>query len=174
MKIDTASSPGTLRILLVEDHEGVAKACRRLLMSHGHFVVCVPTVAGATEVAERATFDVVICDLSLPDGSGIEVLSRLRSRFTRVGKAGELPAIAISGSVYEEDIARTLQAGFAAHLAKPFDEDGLINAVRSAMFQLVGLIAAQAKNQVDAVATYLEVTEVIRTVPVRGWALVWG
>jgi len=132
MKIDTASSPGTLRILLVEDHEGVAKACRRLLMSHGHFVVCVPTVAGATEVAERATFDVVICDLSLPDGSGIEVLSRLRSRFTRVGKAGELPAIAISGSVYEEDIARTLQAGFAAHLAKPFDEDGLINAVRSA------------------------------------------
>lgn len=132
MKIEAASRPGALRILLVEDHDGVAKACRRLLMSHGHFVVCVPSVAGATEVAERATFDVVICDLSLPDGSGIEVLSRLRSRFAKIGKAGELPAIAISGSVYEEDVARTLEAGFAAHLAKPFDEDGLINAVRSA------------------------------------------
>lgn len=131
MKLETISNPNALRILLVEDHQGVAKACRRLLMSHGHCVVCVATVAGATEVAATTTFDVVICDLSLPDGSGMDVLSRLKSRFTRVGKAGELPAIAISGSVYEEDVARTLQAGFAAHLAKPFDEEGLINAVQS-------------------------------------------
>ena len=131
MKVEADSNPNSLRILLVEDHEGVAKACRRLLMSHGHFVMSVPSVTAATQVTEQATFDVLICDLSLPDGSGIEVLSRLRSRFARVGKADALPAIAISGSVYEEDVARTLQAGFAAHLAKPFDEDGLINAVRS-------------------------------------------
>ena len=131
VKLEKGSDPNALRILLVEDHQGVAKACRRLLMSHGHVVACVPTVAAAVEVAATTTFDVVICDLSLPDGSGIDVLSRLKSRFTRVGKAGELPAIAISGSVYEEDVARTLQAGFAAHLAKPFDEEGLINAVRS-------------------------------------------
>jgi CheY-like chemotaxis protein len=94
-------------------------------------VMCVPSIAAATQVAEQSTFDVLICDLSLPDGSGIEVLGRLRSRFARVGKAAELPAIAISGSVYEEDVARSLQAGFAAHLAKPFDEEGLINAVDS-------------------------------------------
>jgi CheY-like chemotaxis protein len=131
MKLETGSSPNALRILLVEDHEGVAKACRRLLMSHGHSVVCVPGVAAAAQAAETTAFDLVICDLSLPDGSGIDVLSRLKSRFARVGKAGQLPAIAISGSVYEEDVARTLQAGFAAHLAKPFDEEGLINAVHS-------------------------------------------
>ena len=131
MKLESGSHPNSRRILLVEDHQGVAKACRRLLMSHGHFVVCVPTVAAAAEVTEKATFDVVICDLSLPDGSGIDVLAHLKSRFARVGKAGELPAIAISGSVYEEDVARTLQAGFAAHLAKPFDEEGLITALAS-------------------------------------------
>jgi len=131
VKLEKGGDPNALRILLVEDHQGVAKACRRLLMGHGHVVACAPTVAAAVEVAATTTFDVVICDLSLPDGSGIDVLSRLKSRFTRVGKCGELPAIAISGSVYEEDVARTLQAGFAAHLAKPFDEEGLINAVHS-------------------------------------------
>jgi CheY-like chemotaxis protein/anti-sigma regulatory factor (Ser/Thr protein kinase) len=131
VKLETASHPDALRILLVEDHEGVAKACRRLLMSHGHSVVCVPGVAAATQAAQDTTFDVVICDLSLPDGSGIEVLSRLKERFARVGKAGALPAIAISGSVYDEDVARTRQAGFVAHLAKPFDEEGLMNAVQS-------------------------------------------
>jgi len=124
--------PGTsnaLRILLVEDHDGVAKACRRLLTSHGHFVVCVPSLAAATLVAERATFDLAICDLSLPDGNGVELLSRLRSRFARLGANGQLPAIAMSGSVYDEDIARSLEAGFAAHLSKPFDEESLMKAV---------------------------------------------
>ena len=42
---------------------------------------------------------------------------------------GRLPAIAISGSVYQEDVARTLEGGFVAHLAKPFDEESLVAAV---------------------------------------------
>ena len=129
MKSETWNVPHALRILLVEDHEGVAKACRRLLTSHGHFVVCVPNVAAATMVSERAPFDIVICDLSLPDGNGIDLLARMRPRFARLGPAGELPAIAISGSVYQEDVERSLAAGFAAHLAKPFDETTLVAAV---------------------------------------------
>jgi CheY-like chemotaxis protein len=130
MKSDDRSVSSALRILLVEDHDGVAKACRRLLTSHGHFVVCVPSIAAATMLAERAVFDIAICDLSLPDGNGTELLSRMRSRFTRLGSNGQLPAIAISGSVYDEDVARSLQAGFVAHLAKPFDEESLLKAVR--------------------------------------------
>jgi len=138
MKSDDSGAPHALRILLVEDHEGVAKACRRLLTSHGHFVVCVPSLAAATTVGERATFDLAICDLSLPDGSGIELLSRIRSRFARLGSKGQVPAIAISGSVYDEDVARSLQAGFAAHLAKPFDEESLLAAVRGVREMLAG------------------------------------
>jgi signal transduction histidine kinase len=130
MKNNNGHVPNAMRILLVEDHQGVAKACRRLLMSHGHSVTCVPGLEAAAAAAEDTTFDLVICDLSLPDGSGIDLLPRLRSRFAQVGRGRQLPAIAISGSVYEEDIARSLRAGFAAHLAKPFDEEGLLNAVR--------------------------------------------
>jgi signal transduction histidine kinase/methylmalonyl-CoA mutase cobalamin-binding subunit len=130
LKGDDRSTPSALRILLVEDHDGVAKACRRLLTSHGHFVICVPSLGAATQVAESASFDVAICDLSLPDGNGTELLSRIRSSFAKLGASGQLPAIAISGSVYDEDVARSLKAGFAAHLAKPFDEETLMKAVR--------------------------------------------
>ncbi len=63
MKSDTWSNPDALRILLIEDHEGVAKACRRLLTTHGHFVMCVPTVAAAVQVTEQRTFDVMDIDL---------------------------------------------------------------------------------------------------------------
>jgi signal transduction histidine kinase len=125
----TVSVPGSLRILLVEDHDGVSRACRRLLTSHGHAVVCVPGFAAALKATEQGTFDLVISDLNLPDGSGIELLSRLRSRLPRSSADGQLPAIAISGSVYQEDIARSLEGGFAVHLAKPFDEGTLISAV---------------------------------------------
>jgi signal transduction histidine kinase len=121
------------RILLVEDHEGVAKACGRLLTSHGYQVVCVPGMGAALRAAEQATFDLMISDLALPDGDGIELLSQVRSRLTRVANGTALPAIAISGSVYQEDIARSLQGGFAAHLAKPFDEEALVAAVRKVL-----------------------------------------
>jgi signal transduction histidine kinase len=131
---ETCKVPHALRILLVEDHDGVAKACRRLLTSHGHSVVWAPGLEAATLAAERDTFDILICDLTLPDGSGIELLSRMRSRFPRMGSDGRLPAIAISGSVYEEDVARSLRAGFGLHLAKPFDEESLLAAVRKVTF----------------------------------------
>jgi CheY-like chemotaxis protein len=123
----------SLRILLVEDHDGIARACQRLLVSHGHFVVRAAGAASALAAADREKFDLLVCDLSLPDGSGLELLPRLRT----CSNSGEdkVPAIAISGSVYEDDIARCLSAGFSAHVAKPFDEDGLLAVIAEVMGQ---------------------------------------
>jgi signal transduction histidine kinase len=123
----------SLRILLIEDHDGIARACQRLLVSHGHFVVRAAGVASALAAAEREKFDLLVCDLSLPDGSGLELLPRLRS-FSKAGE-NNIPAIAISGSVHEDDIARCLAAGFSAHIAKPFDEDGLVAVIAEVMGQ---------------------------------------
>ncbi len=116
----------SLKILLVEDHDGIARACQRLLVSHGHSVIRAASAASAVAAAEREQFDLFICDLSLPDGSGMELLPELRSCSARWVQRIIVPAIAISGSVYEDDIARCLEVGFAAHVAKPFDEDRLL------------------------------------------------
>jgi signal transduction histidine kinase len=128
-------SEASLRILLVEDHDGIARACQRLLVSHGHFVVRAAGAASALAAAEREKFDLLICDLSLPDGSGLELLPRMRS----CSSSREVPAIAISGSVYDDDIARCLTAGFSAHVAKPFDEDRLL--------AVIAEVAAQASQR---------------------------
>jgi CheY-like chemotaxis protein len=125
--LDGATSEGSqlsLRILLVEDHEGIARACQRLLMSHGHLVIRAASAESALAAVEREQFDLFICDLSLPDGNGLELLPRLRTCSERW--AGSLvPAIAMSGSAHENDIARCLEVGYAAHVAKPFDEERL-------------------------------------------------
>ena len=125
-------SETSLRILLVEDHDGIARACQRLLVSHGHFVVRAAGAASALAAAEREKFDLVVCDLSLPDGSGLDLLPQLRS----CSSSPDIPAIAISGSVYEDDIARCLAAGFSAHVAKPFDEDRLLAVIAEVMGQV--------------------------------------
>ena len=123
----------SLRILLVEDHDGIARACQRLLVSHGHVVIRAAGAASALAAAEREIFDLFICDMRLPDGSGLDLLPRLRSCSHGVLQRDITPAIAISGSVYEGDIARCLEAGFAAHVAKPFDEDRLVAVIAEVM-----------------------------------------
>jgi signal transduction histidine kinase len=128
----------SLRILLVEDHDGIARACQRLLVSHGHLVIRAAGAASAVAAAERERFDLFICDLSLPDGNGVELLPRLRACSQRWVQCNIVPAIAISGSVFEDDIARCLDVGFTAHVAKPFDEERLL------------AVIAEVTGQIDA------------------------
>jgi signal transduction histidine kinase len=121
------------RILLVEDHDGIARACQRLLVSHGYFVVRSAAAASALAAAEREAFDLLICDLALPDGNGLQLLPRLRSCQSQHQRLLPLPAIAISGSAYQDDVERCLAAGFTAHLPKPFDEEALIGVIQAVL-----------------------------------------
>lgn len=103
-----------LRLLLVEDHESTLEVLSRLLTRAGHQVVSAGTLTDALAAANGNTFDLVISDLGLPDGTGNELMEILRARYS-------LRGIALSGYGMEEDVARARQAGFAAHLTKPVD-----------------------------------------------------
>jgi signal transduction histidine kinase/methylmalonyl-CoA mutase cobalamin-binding subunit len=133
---DRGSAPGALRILLIDDHDAIAKACQRLLASHGHTVVRTAGLAGAMRALQDATasaaaFDIVICDLTLPDGDGLELPGRMVASNPAAATATDVPpAIAISGRVFKDDVARCMAAGFREHLAKPFDETELLAAVQ--------------------------------------------
>ena len=80
-------------------------------------------VATALELAGRQAFDLLVSDLGLPDGSGHDLMCRLR-------KCGhKFPGIALSGYGREEDIQRSREAGFAAHLTKPASREAVIETV---------------------------------------------
>lgn len=127
---DELASAAT-RILLVEDHDGIARACQRLLASHGHLVVRAAGLRGAMAAIASQPFDLLICDLRLPDGHGFDLLTSLRSGRCDAHQS-QLPAIAMSGSAYDDDIARSLEAGFDSYLVKPFDEEALLIAIAEA------------------------------------------
>ncbi|MGA2256585.1 MAG: response regulator [Thermoguttaceae bacterium] len=114
-----------LRILLVEDHGVTAKMMRMVLASDGHTVETAGDVATALELAGQHNFDLLVSDLGLPDGSGHDVMRGLRER------GHKFPGIALSGYGQEEDIRRSREAGFAAHLTKPASREAVVAAVVS-------------------------------------------
>lgn len=113
-----------LVVLLVEDHESTLAALTRLLKHLGHRVTGASTAAAAVSATKQDSFDLIISDLGLPDGSGLDVMRAIRGRFT--GKA-----IALTGYGMEADIAASEDAGFDQHLTKPVDLEQLYMAIRN-------------------------------------------
>ncbi len=101
-----------LKILLVDDHQDTCAALEKLLVRRGHLVAATHDVRSALETAVRNQFDLLISDVALPDGTGMELMMQLRA-------ISGIPGIAISGFGNNGDIERSLQAGFSEHLIKP-------------------------------------------------------
>jgi len=112
-----------VRILLVEDDAGTARAMGRVLRRMSHEVTLAGTVAAARRAAGDGAFDLVISDLGLPDGSGLELMRELRNQYA-------LKGIALTGYATEQDLHLSRAAGFAEHLTKPIDLDLLCDAIR--------------------------------------------
>jgi len=103
-----------VRLLLVEDHEDTNRSLTRMLRRRGYEVHPANDIRSALDIATRKQFDVLVSDIGLPDGSGIDLLKALRAKRDVFG-------IALSGYGMEEDIRRSGEAGFSHHLVKPVD-----------------------------------------------------
>jgi PAS domain S-box-containing protein len=105
-------------ILFVEDHEDTARVLGRILRNAGFDLSHAGTVAEARSLAATRRFDLLISDLGLPDGSGLDLMKALRD-------AQGMKGIALSGFGTDDDVAASQAAGFSAHLTKPVDWDRL-------------------------------------------------
>jgi DNA-binding NtrC family response regulator len=107
------------RILVVDDERSLREFLTILLEQEGYDVATADTVASGTEKVSGGGFDLVMCDLKLPDGSGLEVLSEAR----RLGVAS--PFIIITAHTTPQHALEALRAGAAEYLSKPFNVDDL-------------------------------------------------
>ena len=116
-----------LRVLLVENDPDTQAIFRLFLQQGGHEVRAVDTVAEALAALAATTFDVLIADIGLADGTGWDLMHAVRERGLRRPRV----AIAMSGYGMAADRARSAAAGYAQHLVKPVDLD-TIDAVLAA------------------------------------------
>src|SRR5213596_2180257 len=115
-----------LKILLVDDHHDTCAALAKLLVRRGHLVAATHNVRSAMEAAAWNKFDLLISDIALPDGSGIDLMTQLQA-------ISKMPGIAISGFGNNGDIEKSLKAGFCEHLIKPVKLEKLEAAMEHAV-----------------------------------------
>ncbi|TDQ77782.1 PAS/PAC sensor hybrid histidine kinase [Paraburkholderia silvatlantica] len=116
---------GALNILLIEDHEDTAEVMSQLMRAGGHEVAVAGSVTGALALTASMAFDLVVSDIGLPDGSGIDFIRAFRAQST-------VPAIALTGFGTDDDVRRSVEAGFTAHLTKPVNFEQLERLIEEA------------------------------------------
>ena len=121
------------KILIVEDDIDSLEMLRLVLENSGASVTSVDRSQKAVDELARNKFDVMISDLGLPGMDGHDLIREVRGSLGI--NADELPAIALSGYVADDDRHRSLSNGFQMHLQKPLDVSTLATTIRTLLDQ---------------------------------------
>jgi PAS domain S-box-containing protein len=109
------------RVLLLEDNPDTLRYLSILLRQRGYIVQTARRVSEAETLLESQPFDMLISDIQLPDGNGLDLMRMYR---------GKIRGIAVSGFGSVSDIKTSLEAGFEEHLTKPIEMQRLEAAIR--------------------------------------------
>ena len=115
------------RVFIIEDDPGVAEVVKLLLSREGYFVEGAGTVKEGLRRLAAGGFDLVITDLKLPDGTGLDAVRLIH------GKDRSLPIIMMTSYSSLESAIGALRAGAVDYIIKPFDNDELLHAVERAL-----------------------------------------
>lgn len=117
-----------LNILIAEDDDDSREMLIFLLEKHHFKIKAVSNAADALTAISNNPPNLLISDVGMPDMDGYELIRRVRQFSPEMG--GQVPAIALTGYASQQDRARSLEAGYQAHLSKPIDFDELFETIR--------------------------------------------
>ena len=115
------------RILVVEDNTKNLKLVRDVLQLAGFEIIEATTGEDGVELAAREHPDLVLMDLQLPGIDGTEALRQIRE----MPDVGQVPVLAVTAFVMDEDRQRASRAGFDGYVEKPINVRGLTDQVRA-------------------------------------------
>src|SRR5437762_2564303 len=115
------------RVLLIDDDRGLSEVIELLLSREGYGVERAGTLRAGIARSGAAGIDLVITDLKLPDGTGLDAIREIR------GVHPALPIIMITSYSSMESAIGALRAGAVDYIIKPFDNDELLHAVARAL-----------------------------------------
>jgi two-component system invasion response regulator UvrY len=118
--------PDPLKILIADDHAIIRRGLRQILNEAypSALIEEVPDAEGVIKKSIAATWDIIICDLSMPGRSGLDVLQHIKQHYPK------LPVLILSLHPEEQYAIRVLKAGAAGYLRKDTAPDELVKAVQ--------------------------------------------
>ena len=112
--VDLPKGGTPFRVLIVDDNVDAADSLSQLVSLLGHRVEVAYDGLSAVDAAVKGGYDLVLCDIGLPDIDGYEVAARIKRQLPASTKL-----VAVSGYARPEDLKKAQAAGFDAHIAKP-------------------------------------------------------
>ncbi len=122
-----ARRPRGARVLVIDDDPGLAEVIELLLNREGYAAERAGTLKAGLDRIRAVEVDLVITDLKLPDGTGLDAIRAIRAGHT------ELPIIMITSYSSMESAIAALRAGAVDYIIKPFDNDEFLHAVERAL-----------------------------------------
>ena len=116
-------------VLVVEDEADFVTTYDRLLRRHGCRMISASSLGDALAILKTEPLALVIADLRLPDGDGLDVVRAARER------RQPLPVIVVTGFASEQSRRQALRAGAVAYLAKPFSTSALTSLIQEVLAQ---------------------------------------
>ncbi len=147
-----------MRILLVEDNLRLSSLVRRGLEKEDFAVDGVDTLEDANEALEMAPYDLLILDLGLPDGDGLDLLQRLR------GEGNSLPVLVLTARDGVDERVKGLNAGADDYMLKPFAVEELTARVRALLRRpdgVLGVSLTAGNMAFDTIAREVQVAGTI-------------
>jgi len=123
----TPQPPRPARVLVIDDDPGLAEVMELLLSREGYAAERAGTVKAGLERIGAGPVDLVITDLKLPDGTGLNVIRAIHKVYR------ELPIILVTSYSSMESAIAALRAGAVDYIIKPFENDELLHAVERAL-----------------------------------------
>ena len=114
------------RILIVDDEPNILGTLAPLLRTRGYEVLTAMSASAAREAMAREHPDLIVLDLGLPDGDGVELCREIREAHT-------LPIVVLSARDAERDKVRALDVGADDYVTKPFGAEELLARIRAAV-----------------------------------------
>lgn len=137
-------------VLVVDDDPGSARAIAGLFERAGTETAIRLDPVSAVEQALEPDVGLVSLDLSMPQLDGFEVLSLIRSH-EQTRSLPSVPVVTVTGAASAEDRARSIAAGFVAHLTKPVDFDAIAGTLRKALHLRAPLYRSRYSPDQDAI-----------------------
>ena len=113
------------KILLVEDDKDIQEVNKKMLERRGGYDVCLAmNLAEAREMIPEFNPDIILLDVMLPDGNGLDFLKELR-------QDKDIPVLLLTALFESDDVVRGLRAGGDDYLAKPYENKVLLARIES-------------------------------------------
>lgn len=152
-----------MKILVVEDDKTIASGLEYSLQQEGYEVVLSHTVTAAMQVLQDDDFELVLLDLTLPDGTGYDICKRVKAK-------GETPVIFLTACDDEVNVVMGLDMGADDYITKPFRIRELMSRIKSVSRRYPGTISGASMYQFGDIRihtadakVYKENTEIILT-----------